>query len=54
MAKKLGKMDLFTTPDDVKALEEYIMMLNGSERAVALTIMGMTWNLCAKLTNAKS
>lgn len=52
--KKLKKMDLFATPDDVDALTTYIHNLNGSERMVALTVMGMTWNLCAELTKGPS
>jgi hypothetical protein len=47
----LKPMGLFATPESTKALEEYIERLNGPEKAMAYVIMGMTWNLCAKLTN---
>ncbi len=50
----LATMDLFATPDDVDALQAYIHMMNSSERMVALTVMGMTWNLCAKITQGES
>ncbi len=50
--KPLKKMGMFATPDDVKALEHYVTktISNPSERVVAITVMGMTWNLCAELT----
>ncbi len=49
--KKLAKMDLFATPDDIKALEAYITSFSDpGERQVAVVVMGMTWNLCAELT----
>lgn len=52
--KKLAKMDLFATPDSIEALQSYVYSMSASERMVALTIMGMTWNLCAELTKEKS
>lgn len=51
---KLGKMELFATPDDMTALQEYISRFSGAERVVAITVMGMTWNLCAELTKEAS
>lgn len=47
---KLGKMNLFATPTSVEALQEYIERFSGAEKAVAYTVMGMTWNLAAELT----
>ena len=47
---RLKKMDLFHTPDSVETLMKYVEALNSSERVVAVTVMGMTWNLCAELT----
>ncbi len=46
----LKKMDLFATPDDAEALVAYVESLSAGERQAALVVMGMTWNLCAKLT----
>ena len=56
MAKKrLGKMDLFSTPENIQALEAYIASFSDpGERIVATTVMGMTWNLCAELTKEPS
>jgi hypothetical protein len=49
MLKKIG---LFATPDSTKSLEDYCLNFsNSQERLVATTVMGMTWNLCAKLTD---
>lgn len=49
---KLKSMGLFHTPQDVEELMNYVTSLpNDGERAIATTVMGMTWNLCAKLTN---
>jgi hypothetical protein len=47
---KLQKQELFATPKSTEALMEYIHRFSGSERIVAMTLMGMTWNLCAELT----
>ena len=52
--KRLKKMGLFHTPDNVEALMDYVQRFNGSERVVALTVMGMTWNLCSELTKEAS
>ena len=52
---RLTKMDLFATPESVKALEQYVQNLsNDGERAVAIVVMGMTWNLCSELTKQPS
>lgn len=46
----LQKMPLFNTPDSVEALQEYIASLtNADERIVAITVMGLTWNICAEI-----
>jgi hypothetical protein len=47
---KLQKQGLFATPKSTEALMEYVNLFNGSERTVAMTLLGMTWNLCAELT----
>lgn len=47
---KLKKQGLFATPDSTEALQEYVNKFNGSERVIAMTLLGMTWNLCAELT----
>jgi hypothetical protein len=47
---KLDKNELFATPKSPEELFKYVKMFNGSERIVALTVMNMTWNLCAELT----
>lgn len=47
----LEPMGLFATPASVEALEHYVSQFSGSEAVVAMTVMGMTWNLCAKLVN---
>ena len=41
----------FATPDSVQELQEYIKKFSGSERTVATTVMGMTWNCLAKIVN---
>ncbi len=49
---KLKKMGLFNTPESVEALTKYVTSIpNPEERVVAVTVMGMTWNLCAELTD---
>lgn len=45
----LKPIGLFHTPDCVAELEYYITKFSGSERVVAATVMGMTWNLCSKI-----
>lgn len=46
----LTPMGLFATPESVSDLEQYVTSIpNGGERVIAVTVMGMTWNLCAKL-----
>lgn len=48
---KLGKCDLFHTPKNHEELTNYIKNFTGGEGVVANTVYGMTWNLCADLTN---
>lgn len=43
----LKKADLFNTPNSVEDLHAYIERMNGSEKVMAYTIMGMTWNLAS-------
>ncbi len=46
----LTPMGMFATPESVSALESYVTSIpNDGERTIAITVMGMTWNLCAKL-----
>jgi hypothetical protein len=40
---------MFDTPTDLEGLQDWIMRLNGSERAVAMVAAGMSWNLAAHL-----
>lgn len=47
MLKPIG---MFATPESSESLTEYCNSFGtAAERQVALTVMGMTWNLCAKL-----
>lgn len=48
---KLEKNNMFYTPKSVEELMDYCERFCGSERVVAMTILGMTWNLCADITN---
>lgn len=41
---KLAKSGLFATPESFKDLEDYCHRFTGSERVVALTVLGMTLN----------
>ena len=49
--KTLTNVGLFYTPKSTEELEEWIERLSGAERALAYTVMGMTWNLCGHLIN---
>jgi hypothetical protein len=49
MNNPITKCELFHTPDSMKELQDYIERFTGSERAIAYTIMGITWNLAAKV-----
>ncbi len=44
-------LGMFSTPSSVEALTEQLNRYSGQERIVALTAMGMTWNLLASLVN---
>lgn len=51
----LKPMGLFATPASTEDLMDYCRSFPaGPERVAAMTVMGMTWNLCASLTNAPS
>ena len=41
----------FATPKNMEALTKYCESFTGSEKLVAFTVMGMTWNLAAKVVN---
>jgi Holliday junction resolvase len=50
MANLFGKSNMFATPESVEALQEYAGRFTGpGEAVIAMTLMGMTWNLCSKL-----
>lgn len=51
---KLKSMGLFHTPQDVEELMNYVTALPDSDRNAAMVVMGMTWNLCARLTNERA
>lgn len=44
---------MFATPEDSDALVRYVQGFTGSERVIAMTVMGMTWNLCSKLVHER-
>tara|TARA_R100001369_G_scaffold2838_1_gene9188 strand:+ start:1326 stop:1502 length:177 start_codon:yes stop_codon:yes gene_type:complete len=50
---KIEPVGLFATPDDMKALQDYLALFSGGEAAVAQTCAFMAWNLAAKLTNSE-
>lgn len=52
MKNPLGTTGLFSTPEDIDALQDYVLQMSGSERVTAMTVMGMTWNLASKLVDA--
>ena len=47
----LKEIGLFHTPTSTAEIEKYLSNFSGGEAAVAMTVYGMTWNLCAHLTN---
>ena len=47
---KLEPIGLFVTPESVQELQDYIENLPSHDKPIAAVVMGMTWNLCAKLT----
>lgn len=49
----LKEQKLFYSPDTTEELISWCEKLSSpGERTVALTVFGMTWNLCAKLTQS--
>ena len=46
---KIQPNNLFHTPQDSQELFDWINQLSGSERVIAFTASGMTWNLAAKI-----
>ena len=40
-----GKNNMFATPDSIEAMQRYVNKFSGQELVIAMTIMGMTWNL---------
>ena len=51
MQNPLSPMALFDTPSSVEDLQEWIMRLSGSERSLAMTVAGMSWNLAAHIVD---
>ena len=47
------KLGLFATPENSEALMKYIEQFSGSERVIAMTVMGMTYNLCASIVTGE-
>jgi len=47
------KLGLFATPKSTADLMEYIEQFSGNERVIAMTIMGMTYNLCCDIATKK-
>lgn len=45
----IPKMELFHTPQSADELATWIESLPGPERALAMTVMGMTWNYLAEV-----
>ena len=51
MENPLEACGLFDTPTTMEGLQDWIMRLSGSERAVAQVAAGMAWNLAAYLVD---
>ena len=51
MAEQLKPCNIFHTPKDLDELQNWIKLHPDSDRGGLMTVMGMTWNLCAKLTS---
>jgi hypothetical protein len=47
------KLGLFATPESSDALMKYVEQFSGSERVIAMTIMGMTYNLCCDIATGE-
>ena len=43
------KLGLFATPENSDALMKYIEQFSGSERVIAMTVMGITYNMCCDI-----
>jgi hypothetical protein len=48
---QIQKIGLFHTPASQDELLDWIESLSSDEKLVAMTAMGMTWNLLAELIN---
>ena len=46
---EINPQPIFSTPKDMKALQDWIEQLSGGEKIVAYTAAGMAWNLAAKI-----
>ena len=47
------KLGLFATPASSEELMKYIEQFSGSERVVAMTVMGMTYNYCCSIATGE-
>ncbi len=49
---RVAEMGLFATPESTDDLQRYVVNIpDDSERAVGVTVFGMTWNLMCKFIN---
>ena len=51
MENPIEACGLFDTPSDMDGLQDWIMRLSGSERAVAQVAAGMAWNLASRIVD---
>ena len=51
---KIKSVDVFDTPENMRALQDYLSQFSGGEAVVAQTCAWMAWNLAAKLTAQES
>ena len=51
MKNPISVSNLFATPENIEAMQDYVLKMNGAERIAAMTVMGMTWNLASKLVD---
>ena len=51
---KIKSVDVFDTPENMRALQDYLSQFSGGEAVVAQTCAWMAWNLAAKLTATES
>ena len=49
MSLKDQTVGFVATPEDMRALQEYIQLFSGEERVIANTCAFMAWNLACKI-----